>query len=44
MAETGEITFVGGCKPEHLYSHDFKNGAGRFFNYVVEDHYLQRAL
>lgn len=37
MSEADETTFVGGCKLEHLYPRDFKNGAGRFFNYVVEE-------
>ena len=37
MSGADESTFVGGCKVEHLYPRDFKNGAGRFFNYVVEE-------
>lgn len=37
MMTSEETTFVGGCKADHLYPRDFKNGAGRFFNYVVED-------
>lgn len=37
MSGADEVTFIGGCKLEHLYSADFKSGAGRFFNYVVED-------
>ena len=37
MSGADEITFVGGCKTDHLYPRDFKSGAGRFFNYVVEE-------
>lgn len=37
MGGADETTFVGGCKTEHLYPRDFKNGSGRFFNYVIED-------
>ncbi len=37
MSGADETTFVGGCKTDHLYSRDFKNGDGRFFNYVVEE-------
>lgn len=37
MSDVDEATFVGGCKPDHLYVHEFKNGAGRFFNYVIEE-------
>lgn len=37
MSGTDEAIFVGGCKLDHLYPRDFKNGAGRFFNYVVEE-------
>lgn len=37
MSGADEITFVSGCKPEHLYPRDFKNGSGRFFNYVIEE-------
>lgn len=37
MGGADEVTFVGGCKTDHLYPRDFKNGAGRFFNYVVEE-------
>ena len=37
MSGADESTFVGGCKVEHLYPRDFKNGAGRFFNYVIEE-------
>lgn len=37
MSGADETTFVSGCKLEHLYPRDFKNGAGRFFNYVIED-------
>lgn len=32
MSGADETTFVAGCKTDHLYSRDFKNGAGRFFN------------
>lgn len=37
MSGADETNFVGGCKMDHLYPRDFKNGAGRFFNYVIED-------
>lgn len=37
MSGSDEATFVGGCKTDHLYVHDFKDGAGRFFSYVIED-------
>jgi hypothetical protein len=37
MSSADEITFISGCKLDHLYVRDFKDGAGRFFNYVVED-------
>jgi hypothetical protein len=37
MTITDENTFVSGCKLDHLYVHDFKDGAGRFFNFVTED-------
>ncbi|WP_375263419.1 Shedu immune nuclease family protein [Palleronia sp.] len=37
MSGADETTFVGGCKTDHLYPRDFKSGAGRFFNYVVEE-------
>jgi len=37
MSGAEDTTFVGGCKVEHLYPRGFKNGAGRFFNYVVEE-------
>lgn len=37
MSGADETTFVGGCKTDHLYPRDFKNGDGRFFNYVVEE-------
>jgi hypothetical protein len=37
MSGADETTFVSGCKTDHLYPRDFKNGAGRFFNYVVEE-------
>jgi hypothetical protein len=32
-----EATFVGGGKPDHLYTHHFRNGAGKFFNIIVEE-------
>ncbi len=32
-----ETTFGAGCKTDHLYLRDFKNGAGRCLNYVVEE-------
>lgn len=37
MSGADETNFVSGCKKEHLYPRDFKNGAGRFFNYVIEE-------
>lgn len=37
MSSADETTFVSGCKTEHLYPRDFKDGSGRFFNYVIED-------
>ena len=37
MSGADETTFVSGCKLEHLYPRYFKNGAGRFFNYVIEE-------
>ncbi|MCX5496462.1 DUF4263 domain-containing protein [Kaistia dalseonensis] len=37
MSEADEADFISGCKIDHLYPRDFKNGAGRFFNYVVEE-------
>jgi hypothetical protein len=37
MSGADENAFVSGCKMEHLYPREFKNGAGRFFNYVIED-------
>lgn len=37
MTTTEENIFVGGCKTDHLYPRDFKNGSGRFFNYVIEE-------
>jgi hypothetical protein len=37
MSNVNAATFVGGCKLDHLYSAEFKDGAGRFFNCVIED-------
>jgi len=32
-----EAEFIGNYKLDHLYTHDFKNGEGRYFNIVTED-------
>lgn len=37
MHRVDETTFVAGCKLDNMYVHDFKDGAGRFFNYVIEE-------
>lgn len=37
MSGADETNFVSRCKLEHLYPRDFKSGAGKFFNYVVEE-------
>lgn len=35
--KSNEATFVGGCKPDHLYTARFKSGDGKYFNIVTEE-------
>jgi len=37
FGDVNEETFVGGCKLDHLYSANFKNDLGKFFNIVTND-------
>jgi hypothetical protein len=37
MSSDREEVFVGGCKPDHLYTHKFGDGAGKFFNIVTTE-------
>lgn len=35
--KSDEATIVGGCKPDHLYTANFKSGEGKYFNIVTEE-------
>jgi len=37
LGNVDEETFVGGCKPDHLYTANFRNEKGKFFNIVTLD-------
>lgn len=37
MADDGEATFVSGARLDHLYTHHFKSGEGKYFNILITE-------
>lgn len=37
MSDDGETTFVSGARLDHLYTHHFRNGEGKYFNIITTE-------